>query len=102
MYGILFRVEAKPGKRQEWIDHVKWVVEVCKDREPGTLRFEMYPDPNDVDAFFVYEAYENEAGFEAHKQNEPYKRWNSGGREELTANVDIIFYSANTIWTMVE
>ena len=91
MYGILFKVEAKPGKRQEWIDHIKWVVEVAKRKEPATLRFEMYTDPNDDNVFFVYEAYENEAGFEALKQNEPYKRWNSGWKDETVTNFELIF-----------
>ncbi len=102
MYGILFRAVVKPGKRQEFIDHAKWVVEVAKMEEPATLRFDWYVDPNDENAFYVYEAYENEAGFEAHKQNEPYKRWASGRGEELTTKVKLLFYGAYTISTTAE
>ena len=98
MYGILFRVEAQAGKRQEWIDHINWVVDVAKKDEPATLRFEMYVDPKDDNAFFVYEAYEDEAGFEAHKQNEPYKRWEAGRNKELITNFEVIFIS-NTVTT---
>ena len=53
MYGILFRVEAKPGKLQELMAHSEWTVEVCKKEEPGTLRFDIYQDPNDDQAFYV-------------------------------------------------
>ena len=102
IYGILFRAEVKPGKRQEFVDHAKWVVEVAKKEEPATLRFDWYVDPNDENAFCVYEAYENEAGFEAHKQNKPYKSWASGRAEELTSSVEPLFYGAHTMSTTGE
>ena len=67
MFGILFRVEAKPGKHQELLDFLQWDGEVCRDQEPGTLRFEFYRDPNDANALYVYEAYRDCNAFEAHK-----------------------------------
>lgn len=91
MYGILFRVEAKPGKYQELINFLKWDVEVCRDEEPGTLRFDVYQDPQDNNALYVYEAYRDRAAFEAHKRNEPYRRWGSGQAEELTTNFEMLF-----------
>ena len=91
MYGILFRVEAKPGKLQELMSHSEWTVEVCKKEEPGTLRFDIYQDPNDDQAFYVYEAYRDRAAFEAHTQNKPFQRWVSGREEELAANFSLVF-----------
>lgn len=78
MYGILFRAKAKPGKYQELIEFLEWDGEVCRDKEPGTLRFEFYPDPGDKEALYVYEAYRDENAFEKqHKMNDPYQHWKS-------------------------
>jgi quinol monooxygenase YgiN len=45
MFGIVFRIEAQPGKYQELVEFLRWDGEVCRDREPGTLRFDFYRDP---------------------------------------------------------
>ena len=42
MFGIVFSIEARPGKHQELLEFLRWDGEVCRDREPGTLRFEFY------------------------------------------------------------
>jgi autoinducer 2-degrading protein len=91
MFGILFRIEAKPGKYQELFDFLTWDGEVCRDQEPGTLRFEFYRDPNDENALFVYEAYRDLDAFEAHQKNAPYQRWSSGLQEELGTNFTVLF-----------
>lgn len=90
MYGILFRVEANPGKYQELVDFMTWDAEVCRDEEPGTLRFEFYQDPENENALYVYEAYADREAFEAHKKNEPYQRFASGLAEALGANYTIL------------
>ena len=90
MYGILFRAEAHQGKYQALFEFLKWNGQVARDHEPGTLRFELYPDPADDNAFIVYEAYRDAAAFEAHQQGAPYQRWSAGLREELTSNVTVL------------
>lgn len=42
MFGIMFRVDPKPVKRQDWIDFIMWGIEVVQKLEPGILRFDMY------------------------------------------------------------
>jgi quinol monooxygenase YgiN len=91
-------VEAKPGKFQELIDFLKWYGETCRDREPGTLRFEFFQDPNDANALYLYEAYRDLKAFEAHKNNEPYQRWASGLQEELVTNFTVLF-SGEAAWS---
>ena len=56
MFGILFRAEVKPEGQEDFINFFKWNIQVAKEREPGTLRFDLYRDPKDKNAFFVYEA----------------------------------------------
>jgi quinol monooxygenase YgiN len=73
---ILFRAKVKPGKRQEFIDFLKWDFQECK-KEEGTLRFDAWVDPGDDDAVYVYEAYKDEAAFAKHQEGEPFQQWSS-------------------------
>jgi autoinducer 2-degrading protein len=98
MFGIVFRIEATPGKYQELLEFLKWDGEICRDREPGTVRFEFYRDPNDDNAFFVYEAYRDLDAFEAHKKNEPFQRWGSGLRDTLGTNYTVLF-CGDAVWS---
>ena len=98
MFGIVFRIEAQPAKYQELVEFLKWDGEVCRDREPGTLRFEFYRDPSNDNAFYVYEAYRDLDAFEAHKKNEPFQRWSSGLRDELGTNFTVIF-RGDAVWS---
>ena len=76
MFSILFRAKAKRGKRQKLVKFLKWDCQVCKE-EDGTLRFDVWVDPADKDAFYVYEAYQDRAAFDKHMENEPYQQWYS-------------------------
>jgi (4S)-4-hydroxy-5-phosphonooxypentane-2,3-dione isomerase len=77
MSGILFRVKVKPANRQVFIEFIEWDARVAREQEraSGTLWLDYYEDPKNANAFFVYEAYRDDAAFDAHKQNDPYKRW---------------------------
>src|SRR5262249_1212328 len=77
IFGILFRVDAKPGKRQELVKFLKWDQKESMERERGTLRFDVFQDPKDKDRFYVYEAYEDAAAFEEHQKHKPFMRWSS-------------------------
>jgi quinol monooxygenase YgiN len=73
---ILFRVRAKPGKRQKLLKFLKWDCEFCM-REPGTLRFDVLQDPATKNGFYVYEVYKDAAAFKKHQENCPYREWSS-------------------------
>ncbi len=77
MVAILFHVTAKPGKRQELVKFLDWDRGESMLRERGTLRFDVYQDPETDHAFYVYEVYEDAAAFEEHQRHEPYGRWSS-------------------------
>ena len=97
MYGILFRFEAKPGKLQKLIEFLTWDAEVCRDEEPGTLRFEFYSDDTNKNAVYVYEAYRDREAFEEHKKHEPYQLWSSGLADELGTGQDLI--NGEALWS---
>jgi len=77
IFAILFRVDANPGKRQELVKFLEWDQKESIEKERGTLRFDVFQDPENDDRFYVYEAYEDAAAFEEHQKQEPFKRWSS-------------------------
>jgi autoinducer 2-degrading protein len=91
MIGTLFRVEVEPAKRQAFIDFIEEDIRVAKEREPGTLRFDMYEDPKDENAFYVYEAYRDQKAFDEHKKNEPFQHWESHIRAEMVTRFESFF-----------
>lgn len=91
MLGIFFRVNVKPRKRKEFIEFIKWDAQICREKEPGTLRFDLYQDPTDKNAFFVYEAYRDKAAFKKHQLNEPYKEWESCVQQEMLTSFRHMF-----------
>jgi autoinducer 2-degrading protein len=76
---IVFRAEVESNNRRVFRDFIKWDAQVAREdeQESGTLWFDYFKDPRNSNAFFVYEAYRDEAAFDAHKQNEPFQCWDS-------------------------
>ena len=91
MYGILFKVRVKEEKRQSFIEFIEWDIRVAKESEPGTLRFDLYQDPEDENAFFVYEAYQDEKAFEKHQKNPPFQQWESEIRPKMVDDFQLLF-----------
>ena len=77
IYSMLFHVTANAGKRQQLLEFLQWDGKESLRHERGTLRFDIFQDPENFDAFYVYEAYEDDVAFEEHKTHDPYKRWDS-------------------------
>jgi quinol monooxygenase YgiN len=75
--GILYHVVANEGKRPKLFDFLEQDRKESLERERGTLRFDIFQDPDHTDAFYVYEAYEDQAAFEEHKTHDPYLQWDS-------------------------
>ncbi len=46
MYGHMFKLVAKPGRKAELIAFLRWDAEVARSEEPGTLRFDAREVPD--------------------------------------------------------
>src|SRR5262245_12439469 len=101
MIGTLFRVKVEPVKRQAFIDFIEEDIRVAKEREPGTLRFDLYQEPKDENAFLVYEAYRDQKDFEEHKKNEPYQQWESHIRPEMVTCFESFFEQVEVMRSLV-
>jgi (4S)-4-hydroxy-5-phosphonooxypentane-2,3-dione isomerase len=97
MIGTLFKVEVKPTKRQAFIDFIEEDVRVAKECEPGTLRFDLYQDPKDENAFYVYEAYRDQKAFGEHKKNEPYQNFISHVMPEMVTRFESFFEQVEVV-----
>ena len=48
---------------------------MCRAVEPSTLRFDVWESPNEANVVYLYEAFTDQDAFEAHKANEPFKKF---------------------------
>lgn len=82
MIAAFVRANVRPGKKEKLLDFLKWDCQVARDDEPATLRFDVFEDPNEDNVIYFYEAYVDQAGFEAHKVGEPFKAFTGGLMDE--------------------
>jgi (4S)-4-hydroxy-5-phosphonooxypentane-2,3-dione isomerase len=71
MYAIVVGLEIKPEHRQDFIKAALQDGQDSSLNEPGTRRFELLQDESNPNRFYLSEAYEDKAAFEAHA-NGPY------------------------------
>lgn len=93
MIEILFKAEVRGADRRAFLEFIEWDARVAREeeQESGTLCFDYFEDPHDSNAFFVYEAYRDEAAFDAHKQNAPFKRWEAHIKPNVLTEFQILF-----------
>jgi quercetin dioxygenase-like cupin family protein/quinol monooxygenase YgiN len=91
MYGKLVKITIKPGKRDQFLEFLRYDAAVARAAEPGTIRFDVWDVPNQPDGIYLYEAYTDPDDFARHKSNEPYKRFVGKIDPELIDARDVIF-----------
>jgi (4S)-4-hydroxy-5-phosphonooxypentane-2,3-dione isomerase len=84
------KVHIKPGKKEKLLEYLKWDCQVARDDEPATLRFDVFEDPSDDGVVYVYEAFADLAGNEAHKLGEPFKTFAKGLKDECIESLEEI------------
>jgi quinol monooxygenase YgiN len=75
MYGGLARIVVKPGKREEFLEIVRLSAQIAKEREPGTLRLDVWEVEGEPDVVYGYECYVDQAAFDEHIKNEAVQRF---------------------------
>src|SRR5687768_9783540 len=66
MFGMLIEFTVAAEHRQTLVDTLTADGLGSLRDEPGTLRFDLYEDPDQPGRFYLIEAYADEAAFEAH------------------------------------
>jgi quinol monooxygenase YgiN len=65
-FAIVATVKTVPGKRDEYLKHLKAHAQRCLATEPGTLKFEILVPQKEADTIMLHEVYASPEAFEAH------------------------------------
>src|SRR5437660_12904122 len=63
---IIATIKTVPGKRDEYLKHLKAHRDRCLANEPGTLTFDILVPQKEADTVMLYEVYASPEAFEAH------------------------------------
>jgi quinol monooxygenase YgiN len=63
---IVTTIKTVPGKRDEYLKHLKAHGQRCLATEPGTLMFEILVPKEEADTLMLYEVYASPEAFQAH------------------------------------
>ena len=63
---IVATIKTVPGKRDEYLKHLKAHGQRCLTTELGTLKFEILIPKEEADTLMLYEVYESPEAFQAH------------------------------------
>jgi quinol monooxygenase YgiN len=72
-YVVTAKWRAKAGKEQRLEEIIREMTEPSR-AEPGNLYYQAHRAPEDPQLFYLYEQYENEAGYQAHMDSEHFTR----------------------------
>jgi quinol monooxygenase YgiN len=72
-YVVSAKWRAKQGKEQRLEEIVRELIEPSR-AEPGNLLYEPSRSTEDPQLFYLYEQYEDEAGYQAHMDSEHFTR----------------------------
>ena len=100
MYGVFWHAVVKPGKKQDLFDFLKWDLDVAKETEPGTVRFDIFEDRDNPDGLYVYELYIDQDAFAEHQKHEPFLRWSDEIRTECLAEGGPLMGFSHTVLSM--
>lgn len=85
MVGGMMVIKIKPGHREHLLEALKEHGRVAFNSEPGLVRFDIYPDPDDADSIWFYEAYVDQEAFELHLESPSHvEQWSNFGRDHCT------------------
>jgi quinol monooxygenase YgiN len=65
-FALIATIKTVPGKRDEYLKHLKAHAQRCLATEPGTLNFEILVPQQESDTLMLYEVYASPEAFQAH------------------------------------
>ena len=63
---IVATIKTVPGKRDEYLKHLKAHGQRCLANEPGTLKFDILVPKEEADTLMLYEVYASPEAFQTH------------------------------------
>jgi quinol monooxygenase YgiN len=71
---IVATIKTAPGKRDEYLKHLRAHAERCRATEPGTLQFEILVPQKEEDTLMLYEVYASPEAFQTHWEGQSMKQ----------------------------
>ena len=84
MHVLLVTIQIQPEHREAFIQSMLDDARGSVLNEPGCLRFDVLQDSQDPNKIYLYEAYRDEAAFQAHGQTPHLARWRKASEEVLS------------------
>jgi quinol monooxygenase YgiN len=86
---LVATIKTVPGKREEYLKHLKAHAQRCLASEPGTLKFEILVPREEADTVMLYEVYASPNAFEAH--------WNGPSKQQAERDFKGLKVSASGV-----
>ncbi len=75
MFSLMVQMEARPGRREQFLAGMAANAEAAVRDEPGCLRFDVCSVADDENRFVLYELYVDADAFAAHKASPHFAQW---------------------------
>jgi (4S)-4-hydroxy-5-phosphonooxypentane-2,3-dione isomerase len=72
MFVVVVFLEAERGRQEEMRAGLIGYAATCLEREPGCHRYDICADPVEGSSFLLYQVYEDEAAYVAHREMPHY------------------------------
>jgi len=91
MFAVVVTIAVESGRMPDFLPRLLENARASLG-EPACKRFDVCTDPARPDEVFLYELYDDEAGFDAHRQTAHYATFD-GAVGEMIAGKDVATYS---------
>ncbi|MHB1005644.1 MAG: putative quinol monooxygenase [Chloroflexota bacterium] len=91
---VIVQVHIQPNHREQFLASMLDDARGSVNDEPGCLRFDVIQDNSDPNKIYLYEAYRDDAAFEAHRQAPHYLKWKETVKDWYT-QPNIAFHGRN-------
>ena len=87
MQALIVEFRIKPHKVDVFDVAITENARASRETEPGCKQFDVCRDPNDVQMFFLYELYDDDAAIDAHLQSAHYQTMNAATADWVETKV---------------
>jgi quinol monooxygenase YgiN len=84
MIAVAVTYTFKPGHEDEAVAYFRELIPASR-REPGCRQYVVHRAKSDPGKFFIYEQYDDEAAFDAHRASPHFERYGKNGVQTIMA-----------------
>jgi (4S)-4-hydroxy-5-phosphonooxypentane-2,3-dione isomerase len=88
MFVLVVSLRVKPGKVRQFLTAIEANATASRRDEPGCRRFEVLRDDADPHHYLLYEMYDDEAAFQAHRDMPHFPVWRQAAAECVDEQVN--------------